>query len=212
MMHRYNLAAAILVWGLGGCLSLRHHRDTNAPGIADIEAAPEYGRDQPSEQGAESERPEPERPNDPGERIVTLNPGMFGSVGGRLGQPPGQRFAGSIGFELSLNRGTSPHSHYGDDFFVYPLRGYGASLGGSLMFTSDGTPGAGPVYLEVHKFRLFTGAGLGYAVDVANGAHGPQVSAWFTTIYVRMRYLFSDGFGLFVGGQLKIPIVWISSQ
>lgn len=195
------------------CHQLTVHRDTNAPGNSDIERPPAYPTESASDTQVEGrEAPAAEMPDDPGEHWTTINSGIHGGYGGRFGQPQGQRGTGILGVEVSFNRGHSPYSHNGDGFFLYPLQGYGGSLGWSLFQWQGRDLQLGPLYAEAHVFRLFIGAGLGYAVDIDDGHHGPQVSAWLGSLYVRARYMVGDGFGLFFGGQIKIPRLWVESR
>jgi hypothetical protein len=195
------IAAAVVLAALlaSGC---RIHRDTNAPGHIDL--------DTPPRAPAQGGDPPVEAPSDPGERMVTLNPGVFGGFGGRFARD-GDRGTGFVGVELTLNRGASSRSHNGDDFFVYPWSGRGASLGWTIAQFGD-EASVGPIYAEVHGFKLWGGLAAGYAVDVGDRVHGPQVTAWFLTYLVRARYMVGGGFELYIGGQLKLPFVWISSQ
>src|SRR5690606_41771660 len=68
------------------------------------------------------------RPADPGERMLTVNPGVFWGAGPQTAEPHG---FGELGAEVTINLGENDRSHYEDDFFVYPQRGVGASLGWS---------------------------------------------------------------------------------
>jgi len=186
-----------------GCAQLRFHRDTNAPGISDVENPPA-----PSQLAHEQVTP----PKDPGEQMITFNPGVYGGIGGRLDAPSGERMFGLGGLELTLNRGCSPRSHYADGLFVYPLDGNGLSLGWNFVQAGNGDTDVGPLYVEASRFRLWFGAALGYAVDVGDRDHGPQASAWFGPYWVRARYMFDGGVELFFGGQIKVPMLWIWSR
>lgn len=201
---------------LAGCHPLVFHRDTNAPGNVAIETPPSAATRLESRPraGATDAADVPTRsaPGDPGERFTTFNPGIMGGYGASLGQPEGQRGTGFLGFELTVNRGTSPHSHNRDAFFIYPLSGHGVSLGWNPFQWRGTDLTLGPVYAEAHVFRLFAGAGIGWAVDIDDGYHGPQATAWFHTFFVRARYMFGDGFGIFAGSQLKIPFMRVESQ
>ena len=202
---------------LAGCHPLVSHRDTNAPGLVDVELPPAQERQTPkTSDGSKATDPEapptPEQPGDPGEAFTVLSPGIYLSGGGRFGRPAGQRGAGMFGVELSYNRGESPFSHNGDDFIVYPVEGFGASIGWTLLALNSGEVDLGPIYLEAHRFHLLGGVAAGYSVDPVTGDHGPQATLWATALYVRARYLFDDGFGLFVGGQFKIPKLWVRSR
>lgn len=207
------LGLMTLVWlgvCIGGCHQMVKHRDANAPGHTDIDRPPAYPAAHASSANAPSPPP-PERPGDPGERMYIISPGIFGAMGGRFSRPEGEVFTGMFGVELSLNHGTNPRSHNADAFVVYPRKGRGVSLGWSLLQVSGSGTTLGPVYAEVHEFRLAGGGALGYAINPSTRDHGPQASAWFTTYFVRMRYLWSEGFSAFIGAQLKLPMIWTES-
>lgn len=197
-----GLLAALMVAPCG-CAQLRFHRDTNAPGLSDVKNPPS---------AAQLQHDQVVAPKDPGENMLTLNPGVYGGIGGLLDAPRGQRMIGFGGVEVTVNRGCSPRSHYKDGLFVYPLDGNGLSLGWSFVQANDSDADVGPIYVEVSRFRLWFGAALGYAVDVGDRDHGPQASAWFGPYFVRARYLFDGGVALYFGGQLKIPMIWIWSR
>jgi hypothetical protein len=188
--------AMVAALGLLGCASLRQHREDDAPGIVDVEAAPKS-----------NEPGKVEEPRDPGERFATFNPGVFGGGGYADG---GAFYAG---LEVSVNRGTSPRSHYKDGLFIYPLDGYGVSLGWDLLRYRDSNAELGPLYLEYQRFRLFLGGAIGYSFDPDDSEHGPQVSVWMGPWFARSRYLFGGGgFEIFTGIQIKVPMVSISSR
>lgn len=197
-----STTAALLAM-TAACAQLRFHRDTNAPGITDVENPPATAQRQHAQVTA---------PEDPGEHMLTINPGVYGALGGHLDQPQGQRMLGVGGVELTLNRGCSPRSHYEDGLFVYPFDGNGLSVGWNLLQAGNGDVDVGPIYVEASRFRLWFGAAAGYAVDVGDRDHGPQASAWFGPYYVRARYLFDGGVQLYFGGQIKVPMVWIWSR
>jgi hypothetical protein len=187
-------ALAVTV-ALAGC---HVHRDTNAPGLSDVENPP---ADPAAARVA---------PGDPGEEMLAINPGVLAGGGGRTAAPHG---FGEFGVEVSLVRGSSPTSHREDDFFVYPLRGVGAALGWSALELSDTDPAVGPLYGEAYAFRLPWGAGGGWAWNPATGDHGPQAFVSLAWVYLRGRYLVDDDSGeLTIGFQGKIPIVWVWSR
>ena len=196
-MRARLVTAALLLAACG-----HRHRDTNAPGIHEIETPP-----------PDLASHEPIEPADPGERMVTVNPGVLGGGGGRAASPHG---FGELGVELTVNRGESPGSHAEDNFFVYPAVGYGASIGWSALrlFDDPGDDDAqvGPLYAEVQGFELPYAGGVGYAVDPWHGHHGPQAFIFLMSGYVRARYYWDDGIEVTLGLQLKLPKVWVWSR
>lgn len=196
-MKRLAVIAALAV----ACA--HRHRDTNAPGIQDVEAPP-----------PDLARHEVIEPADPGEEMLTVNPGVLGGGGGRAAEPHG---FGEVGVEVTVNRGWSPHSHAEDNFVVYPAAGYGASLGWSALRVFD-HPGAGadaepgPLYAEVQGFEFPYAGGVGYAVDPWHGQHGPQAFLFLMSGYLRARYLWDEGIEVSLGIQLKLPKVWVWSR
>ena len=153
--------------------------------------------------------------------MLAGNLGVLAGGGAKTRRPRG---FGEFGLELSVNLGETERSHKGDDFLVYPLDGYGATLGWSLLRLErvlgeeeTGTPGddvarLGPLYAEVHTHQMPFGGGGGWAWDPDIGDHGPQAFAYLSTLYVRGRYLVDRGAELSVGMQLKWPLVWIWSR
>ena len=192
------LAAAALM--LCACPGARYHRDTNAPGIIDV-ATPPRPNDAPDE---------PRLPDDPGERMFTVNPGVFSSAGALTAKD--DEFTSTLGVEVSLNWGENPRSHYKDGFFVYPLTGYGLSVGWAALQYRAEDADLGPLYVELGRFRAFTGASIGYAVNPSDFDSGPQASAWAGPFYVRVRYLIDGGTEFHGGAQIKVPFVWIWSR
>jgi len=195
------LLALALACAAAGC---RHvHRDTNAPGIIDVRTPPRDPAGTPRV-----------RPADPGERMLTVNPGVFWGAGPQTAEPHG---FGELGAEVTINLGENDRSHYEDDFFVYPQRGVGASLGWSAVhidLAEDGSGEArlGPIYAEAQIFRLPWIVGGGLAVDPFDGDAGVQVFGAFTTLYARARYLVDGGAELAIGIQLKLPFVRVWSR
>lgn len=202
---RCGAVAAALVL-IAGC---RFHRPNNAPGLIDVTAAPS----EPKQRKAE--------PGDPGERMLAVNPGVLAGGGAKTQKPHG---FGEFGIEVSVNWGENERSHYGDDFFVYPYDGYGATIGWSAIRLERSSvdpeqvnPGrnelvVGPIYGEVHMHAMPWGGGVGWAVDPSSGDTGPQVFGYLSTLYVRGRYLFDQGAELSFGIQAKWPLVWIWSR
>lgn len=186
--------ALALLLALAGC---HHHRDTNAPGISDIE-------NPPADPAAARVAPE-----DPGENMLAVNPGILAAGGARKRSP---HALGEFGPEVSLVRGSSPRSHSEDGLFVFPLTGIGAALGWSALRVNGGDAELGPLYAEVYRVDDGMAAGGGWSWDPSDGDHGPQLFATMMGFYLRGRYLFDDGGEITAGLQLKVPVVWVWSR
>lgn len=198
-------ALASLALALALAASACHFdHDTNAPGLSDVAHAPR-----------DLSRQAPEPPADPGEEMIALTPGLMIGGGVRGRSPHG---FGDFGVEIGLNQGESPTSHHEDDFLVYPLSGRGVILGWSFLRLDDlnGETRAriGPLYLEGQIYRHMAGTGLGVAVDPRTGATGPELHAWFLSLFARTRYLWGSGGGFEAsfGWQLKFPLTWVHSR
>ena len=197
----------LIVVALVGC---HYHRDANAPGIIDPAIPPVHLADR-----------EPEYPADPGEKMVMLTYGLLGGGGATTSNDRG--FV-DLNPEVTLSWGesTTTHNDAASKLFipksvVMPPKSYGVSLGWSaLRFTKelDGTvaTGVGPIYVEAQRSWVLAGFGGGVAIDPRSGAAGPQVQGFYTFYFLRMRYLFGDGFEVFGGLQLKIPTTWVTRR
>jgi hypothetical protein len=183
-----------LLLALAGC---HFHRDTNAPGLTDVESPPA------DRTAARIE------PGDPGENMLAINPGVLVGGGGRESSPQG---FGEIGVEVSVVRGSNDSSHLEDGLFSYPLRGVGAALGWSALRITDQEPEMGPLYAEAYGFRMPWLGGAGWAWNPDTGDHGPQVFVAALSLYVRGRTLADDGGEITAGFQGKLPLVWIWSR
>lgn len=192
------LALLALSW-LTGCHALVVHRPRNAPGHADLQAPPEA-----------LARETVERPRDPGERMLVLSAGGFGGGGYRGGGGLGGRGVYGAGVELSAFLGDSRRSHYGDDFFVYPMRAIGLNLGWTLA-EREGT-GVGPLYLELQASYAIFGLGLGYAVDADDDRHGFQGTLFAGPLYARLSSLAGRGTEIQFGAIFKLPVVFVWSR
>ncbi|HJZ86209.1 MAG TPA: hypothetical protein VKN99_13610 [Polyangia bacterium] len=183
----------------GGCV--HWHLEHNAPGLIDVHKPPEHIAE-----------PQPEDPEDPGERMLVLSGGGLVGGGWGAGGAAGNRSVASAGGEISLLVGSTPFSHREDNFFVYPLTALGLNLGWTL-YDSDGT-GLGPLYAELQLQDLphLTGLAAGWAVDPDDRVHGPQATGSFGPVYVRFNYLFDRGSALTVGLVIKAPLVWVWSR
>lgn len=56
------------------------------------------------------------------------------------------------------------------------------------------------------------GSAVGLAFDPDDRAVGPQVTAFFSTLYVRASYLIGDGARLQAGMIFKLPHTWVWSR
>ncbi len=186
--------ALLLLLALAGC---HFHRDSNAPGLADV------GNPPPDRTAARVE------PEDPGEHMLAINPGVLAGGGAREASPQG---FGEFGVEVSVVRGWSQRSHGEDGFFTYPVRALGAAVGWSALRLTDEDPEMGPLYAEVYGFEIPFAAGGGWAWNPADGDHGPQVFVTAMSLYLRGRYLVDDGAELTLGFQGKLPLVWVWSR
>ena len=188
----------VLVLALLAACNPHFHRDRNAPGITDVDTPPEP---------RDTRRVPPE---DPGEEMLSVNPGVLFGGGWREVSPHG---FGELGFEVSLVRGSSPHSHSEDGFLVYPVQAWGVALGwSSLVFDDDDDDlEVGPLYLEAYKHEIGS-AGGGYAWNPSTGDHGPQIFAGILSLYARARYMWDAGTEISLGFQGKLPVVWVWSR
>jgi hypothetical protein len=186
---------------VAACSPLRFHRDTNAPGVIDV-----------SEPPSNVEPGQTALPGDPGERMVTFNPGLFGGAGYAPSHDGGERWVFPLGVELTLNRGERDRSHFRDDFFVYPVRGEGVNLGWAAIELGGDDTEIGPLYLEYQRFETVYGAAAGLAFDPDDVDFGAQGTVWYGPYYLRVRYLIDGGAEVIGGLQIKVPLVWISSR
>ncbi len=186
--------ALLFAVALAAC---HRHRDSNAPGNSDIEVPPA---------DRTIARVEPE---DPGENMIAVNPGILAAGGARKHSP---HALGEFGPEISVVRGTSPVSHREDNFFIYPVAGVGAALGWSALRLSGGDADVGPLYGEVYRVDTGFAAGGGWSWNPSDSDHGPQLFATFLGFYLRARYLFDAGGEITAGLQIKIPVVWVWSR
>lgn len=201
-------AAALALVVVTAC---HYHRDTNAPGLVDLERPP-------SPPG----RATMEYPGDPGERMVTVSSGALAGAGARA---RGVRTMFEVAAEVTVSLGESDRSHQDgvDRLFVppgvlVPQRSVGLTLGWSVLQVvprSAGEPAeisTGPLYLELQGARGLVGLAGGWAVDPTSGDHGPQINGFLGPSFLRMRYLVDGGFELQLGLQLKLPATWVWSR
>ena len=186
--------ALLALLALAAC---HHHLDTNAPGISDIEVPP-------ADRTVSHVYPE-----DPGENMLAVDPGILAAGGFRKDSP---HALGEFGPEISVVRGANPVSHREDNFFVYPLTGVGAALGWSALRVNGGDADLGPLYAEVYRVDTGFAAGGGWSWNPADGDHGPQLFGTMMGFYLRARYLFDAGGEITAGLQIKVPVVWVWSR
>lgn len=188
---------AAFVFGQG-CIK-HYHLEHNAPGIIEVEKPPARKIHQV------------ERPRDPGERMVAVSFGGFAGAGlAAFGTPSGVRFAYGAGPELSVVYGENARSHAEDDFVIFPRPAYGLNLGWTML--SEVGTGLGPVYGELQYSDEVLGIAAGWAYDVNDHWHGPQLTSSLGPLYLRATYLTTNGFDVQLGLDLKASLLWIWSR
>jgi hypothetical protein len=197
----------VVALALAGCHT---HREPNAPGIIDPLVPPRDVTD-----------PQLELPDDPGERMVMLTGGV---VGGAHGGSIEDGAAIDLALEATVSWGESESSHndHASRLFVprgviIPPRSTGVTLGWSglrIVHHDDDSwsTRTGPLYLQAQRAWAIAGVAAGLAFDPSTGGTGPQVDAYFTFYYLRVRILFGDGWELGGGLQIKIPQTWVWSR
>lgn len=216
-MTRAALLLSVLSF-LGGC---RHwHRPHDAPGLVDV-------RTPPREIAFELV----ETPGDPGERMVSINPGVSMLSGYRTNRGAGVL---DLGAEVSLLRGENERSHNDGDQrlflppgFQLPERGYGVTLGWSAfrlfevesddpetedVDESRSIATTGPVHLRGYTFKNWFGAGAGWTFDPQTGDHGPELVGYAGVVTARTRYTRDDHFEILLGYQMKFPLTFVQSR
>jgi hypothetical protein len=165
------------------------HLARNAPGIVDVTTRPESEVDR--------------EPRDPGEQMLVVGYGAF--VSGGIAQGSGAAHGSyALGPEASLVYGTSARSHNGDDFFITPESGYGVKLG--LAALSSEGKAIWPAYGElVLRQSTIYGLGAGWAWDIDDRTHGPQVTFNVGPLFLRGTHQLETStsivVGLLLGGQ-----------
>ena len=150
-MKRYVITSLVLlVWSLAACT--HSHLPRNAPGHVYLEVPPE-----------DMANPEPELPEDPGERMLILSYGVF--AGGGVLAEQDSDLAGDYGLgpEVSIELGERKRSHFEDDFFVLPDRSFGLRFGLNVLDSKVDPPGAGLFrvrpYRRIRPSRRWAGPG-----------------------------------------------------
>lgn len=196
-MTAVRIAAIALALAATGCPATRYHHGANAPGTVDVRVPPQ--------------RPVPDRreiPGDPGEEMLAVNVGLYGGAG----PCEAGNTCSEGGVEIAFNRGGQNKSHSKDDLFVYPLSGWGGSMGWSIINGVDDEVDLGPLYAEAHIYRFFYGIGGGWSFDPFAGDHGPQATGWAGPMYLRVRHQLDGGTQMVIGANIKWPFVWIWSR
>jgi len=209
MPPRRALLLPLLV--LGGCIA---HGPRNAPGRVVVEQPP------PADQIHCSE---PQVPEDPGERYVTVSTGLSFGGGPAFNRSDDIGALYALAVEASLHLGSRDRSHRDDapllliaDEKYWPQRSLALNLGWHLLERKGEGPAVGAGYAELQAFSmnaLASGVAAGWAVDIADEAHGPQVTL-FTLgfMYIRVRHLLDRGTDLMFGVQYKIPFSYVWSR
>jgi hypothetical protein len=197
-MKQTILILALAATTFSGCAAHKH-MDRGRPGYTELEKPPR----------AEPGFTAPQR--DPGEEVMAVTGGFTpnGGIEIRDGEVCGTAV---VAGELTLNYGENTWSHNEDDFFLLPMMGRGASLGGGLRFLDDETLRA-PVYVEAHVFDGPSGIAAGWAVDAATGETGPQATVWWGPMFLRGSIYLNGPVILTFGSQLKVPLhAWVWSR
>jgi hypothetical protein len=187
------------------CLALfacQHwHYERNAPGHIDVALPP---RDLSSQQ--------PEEPNDPGEQLVVVAPGVYGGGGAGIGGPRGNRARGTAGVVTSVEYGWSGRSHFEDELFgLLPQQSIGLAVGWNF-FEDDRGQRSGPLFLDLQYRRVILGAALGWCYDPSTGTQGPHAMAFLGPFYLDVNYLSDRGTVLDFGIMLRGALAWVWSR
>jgi hypothetical protein len=187
---------------LGGCA--HWHYEKNAPGHIDVTTPP---RDPAATET------EMERPDDPGERMVLLQPGLFGGAGFGAAGRDGTRALLTAGAEISLQLASADHSHT-DDFEggLLPDRALALNLGWSFADSDEGGLAVGPLYGELQLSTSGSGIALGWAVDPDSGQHGPQLTAFLGPFFARADWFTDRGVTFQLGIMIKAQLGWVWSR
>ena len=196
---------------LGGCLI---HGQRNAPGVVDVKQPPPPDKVHCNE---------PLVPLDPGERYFTVSTGLAFAGGPSFARSGDVNATYALAVETSLHIGSRDTSHRDDSSMIplanekhWPQRSLALNLGWHLLERKGGGPGLGAGYAELQAFSikmLASGIAAGWALDLADEVHGPQVTL-FTLgfMYIRVRHLLDRGTDLLLGVQYKFPISYVWSR
>jgi hypothetical protein len=194
-MTRATLAVLTAVAVLTtGCT--HSHLARNAPGIVDVTTRPETDADR--------------EPRDPGEQMLVIGYGAF--IAGGIAQGGGSAHGSyALGPEASLVYGTSARSHNDDDFFIAPENAFGVKLG--LAALSSEGKAVGPAYGELAlRGSTAYGLGLGWAWDIDDHTHGPQVTLNLGPLFVRGTHQLETSTSVVVGLLLGGQHAWVWSR
>jgi hypothetical protein len=187
----------LLPWALLLAACQHWHSERNAPGHIDLTTPPTR---------------EIEEPNDPGENMIVVSPGVFAGGGPGIGGPGGNRGRGSAGAVVSVEYGGSARSHVGDELFgVLPFDSYGLALGWNF-FEDDRGQRTGPLFFDLQYRRVILGAAAGWAYDPSSGNQGPHAMAFVGPFYLDLAYDAGRGTTLDVGIMLRGALAWVWSR
>jgi hypothetical protein len=172
---------------VGGCT--HWHLERNAPGHVEVSKPP-----------VEISREGVERPEDPGERMLVISPGLNAGLGSSQG------FFAPLGFETTLALGQREVSHSDDtEVIAIPEESLGLNLGvqrsgGGRMLT----------YAEAQIFSLPYGFAAGWAFLPQTKHQGPQGTLFLGPLYLRATHVLGEYTELSVGLFVKVPmaIIW----
>lgn len=183
---------------LGASVAACTHTDLarNAPGVVDVTTRPT----------TEGER----APGDPGEQIVTFAYGGFAGAG--VGSGAGSTHGTyALGPEISVGYGTRDTSHREDDWFVLPERG--AVLDVGLTALAYEGNGIGPAYAQAGvRWGELGKVAAGWAWDVDDRTHGPQLTLTFVALYARMTHQLDTSTAVTFGLAIKGEHGWVWSR
>lgn len=181
-----------------------HHSDLNAPGEVDLSEEPE--------DFAVGQR---QRPEDPGQHVVSVLGGPFLTVGADDGW---QRL--QFGLEVTAMYNKRDRSHV-EDFPAFLLLGEGQSWGGNIGWSAyqlhsvgDTVAGStGALYLEGQVRLPIPVVAAGWAVEPGTGRHGPQATVSpFGMNWFRANYNTDGTWALMYGVTAKLSNIWVWSR
>ncbi len=197
MTRYFAMSIALCAWSATACT--HSHLPRNAPGHVRVEVPPEN-----------MANPEPELPEDPGERMLIVSYGVFAG-GGVLAEEDAD-LAGDYGLgpEISVELGDRNRSHFQDDFFVLPDRSLGLRFGLNVLDSKLEPPGAG--FSEFAYTDEFVRAGAGWAWDADDARHGPHATLAAGPFFVRGMHLLDYGTSVHAGLLIGGSHAWIWSR